>query len=54
MTLDWSAGINRADIRRILAEMAIQRLDLLAEWRPVHGVVREKPSVGPQADAAFI
>lgn len=36
-TLDWVAGIGRADMRRIIEEVARERRRLLAEWRRIHG-----------------
>lgn len=35
--LVFSVGIKRADLRRLLAEVADRRETFLAEWRRIHG-----------------
>ncbi len=35
--LVYSIGINRADLRRILSEVAVEQARLLNEWERIHG-----------------
>jgi hypothetical protein len=37
VTLDWMAGIGRADMRRLLWEAEKEYSRLIAEWRRIHG-----------------
>jgi len=36
ITLDWVAGIDRADLRRVMREARRERERLLAMWRTIH------------------
>lgn len=35
--LVWSVAIKRADLRRLLSEVAERRGDMLKEWERIHG-----------------
>jgi hypothetical protein len=34
--LDWVAGINRGDLRRVMQEVQRERERLIAMWRTIH------------------
>ena len=36
ISLDWAIGINRGDLRRLLAETRHERERLIAMWRMIH------------------
>ena len=35
--LDWSVGIGRLEVRRIIQEARRERLRLLTKWKLIHG-----------------
>lgn len=37
LRLDWTAGIARSDLRRILGEVERERDRFVAAWRAIHG-----------------
>src|SRR5262249_48248557 len=37
VSLDWSVGISRGDLRRVMQEVERERNELIAMWRRIHG-----------------
>ncbi len=37
LALDWSAGIGRLEMRRIMQEVQRERVRLLTKWKLIHG-----------------
>lgn len=37
LSLDWSAGIDAGDLRRLMQEALRERPRLMAEWERIHG-----------------
>jgi hypothetical protein len=40
--IEWAVGIRRAELRRIAAEVASRRGELLAAWRRIHAPLEDE------------
>ncbi len=37
LELDWSVGISRGDMRRLMMEVQAERTQLIEAWNEIHG-----------------